>query len=339
LAARAASSTPTPTVVVDASGPPTKRMTFKPMNPPRRKDLPQASSNSPSSYIPPRLSAEAAGPKSASSSRQPATPDSTAKSQNPTPKSRLPGASVADSSVRHPVVLKRISKPQVSASTAPFGAFFQPLEPVAGSSNSTSTTREFKIKEEDIVQHVVWEHPPSTQEDSTTSSGLAGTTSTGTLVPTAASDTSPSGRCLEVPKTIPQQSTAPSPASLPRSWANVHQLSPRPLLTPARDSSAKPTLAPVDPEGQVRASVVTEKAQEKTKAPEIEGEPTEDVDLGDVDCVARELLCPSSPDHLQDEDLEGRGRVGSSSGGEEEEDEGDELVALSTEYLQKCVFW
>ena len=142
----------------------------------------------------------------------------------------------------------------------------------------------------------------------------------------AVSSTSLPGRASQVQEVILRRSTTPSPAS-----TAVH----RPA--PAGDPFAKPALARVDPDGQARASVPTEKGQEKTKEPEIEREPTEDVDLGDADCIARELLC-RTPDQQEDKDLEGRARVGSSSSGEDDEEEGDELVALSMEYLQQCVF-
>ena len=92
-------------------------------------------------------------------------------------------------------------------------------------------------------------------------------------------------------------------------------------------------------EERVDFPVPSEKGKEKAKAtePEIVREPMEDGDLGDADCIARELLCDSPDDQGEDKHLDGRGSAGSSSD-EEDEEEGDELMALSTDYLQRCVF-
>jgi hypothetical protein len=43
--------------------------------------------------------------------------------------------------------------------------------------------------------------------------------------------------------------------------------------------------------------------------PEIEERPTEDNDVCDADCIARELLC-RTPDQQEDKDFEGREIVG-----------------------------
>jgi len=258
------------------------------------------------------------------------------------------------------VVLKRMPKPGVSASSVPLEGFFQLLEPVAGLSNSNSTlvsvstsgaiptsstsnstsdsdppsvqrrsnTQEFKPKKEDIVQQVEWEPRLPTPAEHARSYGLAGTTST--PEPANASGTPLSGRASLAPGNIPRKSTTPFPV-------DVRRPSPLPCLaTPAGNSLAEPALAQAGPEGQVRPSVLTENGQ-KTKESEIEREPTEEVDVGDADCIAQELLC-RTPDQQEDENLEQPVRVESSNAGNEEEEEGDELVALSTEYLQQCVF-
>ena len=124
--------------------------------------------------------------------------------------------------------------------------------------------------------------------------------------------------------------------------ADVHCPSPRSRVpTPASHSGSKIVAAgEVYVEEQVDVPVPSEKGKEKAKAtePEIERELMEDGDLGDADCIARELLCDSPDDQGKDKHLDGRGSAGSSSDEDEDEEEGDELMALSTDYLQRCVF-
>jgi len=103
------------------------------------------------------------------------------------------------------------------------------------------------------------------------------------------------GRSLEVPDII---RTTPLAAPL---------VSPRPPAT--ADLLVKSVLAQVEPNGQVRASFLNEKRQERMKEPEIE-RGTEDINILDADCIARELLCRTPDQH---EDFEGRESAESSS--------------------------
>ena len=82
-------------------------------------------------------------------------------------------------------------------------------------------------------------------------------------------------------------------------------VSPRPPAT--ADLLVKSVLAQVEPNGQVHASFL--KRQERMKEPEIE-RGTEDIDILDADCIARELLCRTPDQH---ENTEGRESAESSS--------------------------
>ena len=360
LPTRTASSTPTPTTTSDSPGPSTKWMVFKPMIPPPRKDPLQDSLTSP---IPSRTSGEAE-PSSSGSLDQAAIPTSMTESRN----LGLPDVPAPDDCGRHPVMLKRIPKPQESTSSAPFIGFFEPVEPVAGPSSPESTlissltsnvtsvsistaidapssskptrsnTPRLNIKEE-VVQPVGWKPrrptPIPTTSESTTLPQLTDAATT-TSKPTAASGTLSSGQSSHEPR----KSTTPAP--LRRSEGDVSRHSPRSRLpTPTGDTGSKIVASrEVYVEEQIDIPAPSEKGKERAKAkePEIEREPMDDGDLGDADCIARELLYNTPDGQGEDKNLDGRGSTGSSSDEEEEEEESDELVVLSTDYLQRCVF-
>ena len=84
-------------------------------------------------------------------------------------------------------------------------------------------------------------------------------------------------------------------------------VSPRPPAT--ADLLVKSVLAQVEPNGQVCASFLNEKRQERMQEPEIE-RGTEDIDVLDADCISRELLCRTPDQH---ENTEGRESAESSS--------------------------
>ena len=110
------------------------------------------------------------------------------------------------------------------------------------------------------------------------------------------------GRPLEVPDITPHKSTTPLAAPLSSSLADIYHVSSR-LPAAAADSLPMSILAQVKPDGQVRTPFLNQKRQERRKEPEIE-RGTEDIDVRDADCVARELLC-RTPDQQDEKDFEG----------------------------------